>query len=72
MLPEIVASPATMTAKSSARGMVASQERISSGASTLPTKTLAATEKPQAPEMPKARRSSTESPRTTSGRMRQW
>ena len=72
MLPLMVARPATIETKSSARVSVPSQGRISSGASTIPTKTLAATERLQAPDRPNSRRKPPASPFTTSGMIRQW
>ena len=71
MLPEIVASPDTITANSSARDKRATQCRISSGASTMPRNTLAATAKPQAPEMPNNRCSPRDIPPTSTGSTRQ-
>ncbi len=45
---------------------------MNSGASTMPTKTLAAVDRPTAPPTPIARRSAQEMPRTIAGRTPQW
>ena len=68
----MVASPAVITTNSSARVSFASQARIISGASTMPTKTLAATPKPVAPPSPKSRRSTPAMARTIAGSTPQW
>ncbi len=72
MLPLMVASPATIVTNSSDRDRPASQWRISSGASTMPTKTLAATERLHAPERPKSRPSPRASSATATGSTRHW
>ena len=67
----MVARPAVITTNSPLGESFASQGRMSSGASTMPTKTLAAVAKPVAPSSPKARLSNRDIPATATGSTRQ-
>jgi len=67
----MVAMPQLMVTNSSLRLIAATYGRTTSGASTMPTKTFAAADRPTAPPTRIVRTSSHENPRTIHGRMRQ-
>ena len=66
-MPATVAMPQVMTMNSSPRFSATRYGRTSRGASTMPTKTLAAALTPTAPPMPNARSSTQAAPRTATG-----
>jgi hypothetical protein len=70
-VPAIEAMPPAISAKSSPREMRARYGRTRSGASTMPTNTFAAADRPTTPPTPIALSSTQDSPRTTAGSTRQ-
>jgi hypothetical protein len=71
-VPAMVAMPQAMTMNISPRLSSFRYGRIRIGASVMPTKMLAAAQRPTAPPTPRLRSRHQARARTISGRMRQW